>query len=93
MMIGENNERRNMKSKNSEKGITIISLVVTIVVLIILAGVTFNGVIGENGILNSSKRNKETHLNETYQEGYKMNMILQGYANEMAEEPQWPELP
>ena len=38
-----------------EKGITLIALVVTIVVLLILAGVSINLVIGNNGIITKSK--------------------------------------
>ena len=42
-----------------ERGITLIALVITIIVLIILAGVSINLVLGENGIVNMSKRAKE----------------------------------
>ena len=42
-----------------ERGITLIALVITIIVLIILAGVSINLVLGENGIVNISKRAKE----------------------------------
>ena len=42
-----------------EKGITLISLVVTIIVLIILAGVSINLTLGENGIITVAKRAKE----------------------------------
>lgn len=41
------------------KGITLISLVVSIIVLIVLAGVTISTVLGENGILSSAKKAKE----------------------------------
>ena len=46
-----------MKTKEV-RGITIISLVVTIVVLLILAGVTINALSGENGIITKSKEAK-----------------------------------
>ena len=36
------------------KGITLIALVITIVVLLILAGITINNVVGQNGILNKA---------------------------------------
>ena len=42
-----------------EKGITLIALVVTIIVLIILAGVSINLVLGENGIVEKAKFAKE----------------------------------
>ena len=43
-------------SNLSEKGITLIALVVTIVVLLILAGVGINLVIGDNGIITKAKQ-------------------------------------
>lgn len=59
-----------------QKGITLVSLVVTIIVLIILAGVSINLLLGEKGIITIAKRAKEntelakiqeeTELNELY---------------------------
>ena len=59
-----------------EKGITIISLVVTIIILIILAGISINLILGEDGLITKAKQAKEnielaqieeqTHLNELY---------------------------
>ena len=45
-----------MKNK---KGITLVSLVVTIIVLIILAGVSINLTLGENGIITMAKKARE----------------------------------
>ena len=42
-----------------EKGITLIALVVTIIVLIILAGVSINLVLGDNGVITKSKEASE----------------------------------
>lgn len=42
-----------------EKGITLVALVVTIVVLIMLAGVSIGLLLGENGIINRAKESKE----------------------------------
>ena len=59
-----------------EKGITLVSLVVTIIILIILAGVSINLTLGKNGIITIAKQAKEntelakieeeTGLNELY---------------------------
>lgn len=67
-------ERSNFLRKS--KGITLVSLVVTIIVLIILAGVSINAILGENGIITIAKQAKEnmelaqekeqTKLNELY---------------------------
>ena len=49
------------KKFNRSKGITLIALVVTIIVLLILAGVSINMLTGQNGILtNASKAKNET---------------------------------
>lgn len=42
-----------------ERGITLIALVVTIVVLLILAGVSISMLTGENGIINQAKNSKD----------------------------------
>ena len=42
-----------------QKGITLIALVVTIIVLIILAGVSINMLVGENGIITQAQTAKE----------------------------------
>lgn len=47
----------NVKGKMRKKsGITLISLVVTIVVLLILAGIAIGAITGENGILRASNK-------------------------------------
>ena len=47
------------KGKN-EKGITLIALVVTIVILLILSGVTINMLLGEDGIIRTAQEAKNT---------------------------------
>ena len=46
---------KNLKTKN---GITLIALVITIIVLLILAGVSISAIIGENGIATKAKEAK-----------------------------------
>ena len=50
-----------MKNENlkNESGITLIALVVTIILLLILAGVTISMLTGENGILNRAREAKK----------------------------------
>ncbi len=43
-----------MEQKMNERGITLIALVITIIILLILAGVTIITLTGENGILRKS---------------------------------------
>ena len=53
---------RNM-TKQMNNGITLIALVITIIVLLILAGVTIATLTGENGILTkASDANRETEI-------------------------------
>ena len=47
------------KNYSVDEGITLIALVVTIVVLLILAGITISLVFSENGIISKSKNAKE----------------------------------
>ena len=47
------------KNKKSETGITLIALVVTIIVLIILAGVSIAMLVGDNGIITQAQRADE----------------------------------
>lgn len=47
-------ERMNIYKGN--KAITLIALVITVIILIILAGITLNLALGENGVLNRAKR-------------------------------------
>ena len=58
--------RDRIKTK-SNKGITLIALVITIIVLLILAAVTINALSGDNGILKRAKDAKE-QTNEKNQE-------------------------
>ncbi len=48
-----------MRNQRREKGVTLIALVITIIILIILAGVAINTLIGDNGIITQAQRAKE----------------------------------
>lgn len=52
----------------SNKGVTLVALVVTIIVLLILAGVTINMVAGQNGIMTKASTAKTTQLVATFKE-------------------------
>ena len=58
-----------MKNIKSNKAITLIALVITIVVLIILAGVLINISLGNNGLFTKAKTAKELYTNaQEYEE-------------------------
>ena len=48
-----------MKITKTSKGITLIALIITIIVLLILAGVTIATLTGENGLLNRAVTARE----------------------------------
>ena len=65
---------------NYSKGITLIALVITIIVLLILAGVTISALSGDNGILtNASKAKYATELSQYNEELqlFKSNKVLE----------------
>ena len=64
-----------------EKGITLIALVVTITVLIILATVSINTVLGDNGIISRAQKARDSYQNSSTSEDEHMKQL----ANEMAE--------
>ena len=85
---------KRMKEVQKEKGITLIALVITIIVLLILAGVTIAAVGGENGILKNAGEAKEESergdaedeiklaLNEWQIERYTGNKTIEDFLSE-----------
>ena len=65
--------RKNLRI--NESGITLIALVITIIVLIILAGVAINMLSGDNGILSQSARAKEETEQANIEEQLKLAII------------------
>lgn len=62
-----------------EKGITLVALVITIIVLLILAGVTISLVVGDNGVINKAQDAKTNMGNAQNRE----NEELQNLSNYM----------
>lgn len=70
--------------RKNERGITLIALVVTIVVLIILAGVTITYALSENGIFNKAKdagNTNELGNARDYMALAKIDAIAEFYSN------------
>ena len=61
-----------MKIKNEIKGITLIALVITIIVLLILAGVSISMLTGENGVLTKATQSKEETQKKDLEEQIKL---------------------
>ena len=60
----------------------------TVIVLIILATVSINAVMGDNGIIKKAQLAKNMHANSIEAEQDAMDELLQEYVNAMAEPPQ-----
>ena len=58
---------------NNQKGITLIALVITIIVLLILAGVTINMVLGEDGIIGQAQGASEAQKNAEQKQQHEIN--------------------
>lgn len=56
------------------KGITLIALVITIIVLLIFAGISIASLTGENGILNKASETKEKTIKAQYEE--ELNLVI-----------------
>ena len=65
----------------NNKGITMIALIITIIVLLILAGISIAMLTGNNGLLEKAKTAKEETKNAEEQE----NLILSDYENKIDE--------
>ena len=61
-----------MKKRFIEKGITLVALVVTVIVLLILAGVTLNLLLGENGLLNKAGKASDMQVAANEKEALQM---------------------
>lgn len=88
-------KEKNMQNKNIEigksqekktraKGITLIALAVTVVILLILAGISINLVLGENGIISKAQESKLKSDNATVSDSLKM-MIARYSIDDMGE--------
>ena len=66
-----------MNKLKSKKGITLVALVVTTVVLLILAGVSINAVLGDNGIITKAKEAQRKSAEATQNDLIGMNELAQ----------------
>ncbi|MFR2534871.1 MAG: hypothetical protein ACLTEH_06755 [Clostridia bacterium] len=58
-----------------ESGITLVSLVVTIIILIILAGISINTLVGDTGIITKAQQAKENTLLAQEEEAKQLNQL------------------
>ncbi len=69
------------KKSNSQKdeGITLVALVITVIVLIILSGVTLSTLVGDSGIITKAQEAKQNMANATAEE----DALIQNLLNEI----------
>ena len=68
-------EKAIINQKEAQKGITLIALVITIIVLLILAGVSIAMLTGQNGILTQAQNAKTTTENKSAEEKVKLAVM------------------
>ena len=85
--------------KKNERGITLLSLIITVVIMIILAAVTINVTLGDGGIIDQAKTAAEKTQQAAQSEQEQLASLEQELANILAEdseitppEPSTPEI-
>ncbi len=76
-----------MKKANEAKGITLVALVLTIVILLILAGITINLAFNDNGISNKAQEAKGAWENAEKSEQNELNEFLDDFDNLVNAQP------
>lgn len=72
-----------MKKTKEQKGITLIALVVTIIVLLILAGITLSTVLGNNGLIQKTKSAAQAYQNAAAQEQIELENVEETIMQQM----------
>lgn len=66
--------KKTYENTKNNSGITLVALVITIIVLLILAGITINLTLGENGLLNRAEGAKGEHTKGSIKEELEMDI-------------------
>ena len=75
--------------KSNKRGITLLALAVTIIVLLILAGVVINLSLGEEGIFRRAQKGTERYHSASINEKIEINNVsnyIEDYLNELNKE-------
>ena len=78
-----------MRSIKGNRGITLIALAVTIVVILILAGVTIDAVFSDNGIINKAKEAANAMNNAVANDQASLNELLNELNDIMSDSRKW----
>ena len=80
--------KRNLKKVlKNQRGITLVALVITIVILIILATIAINYAFGDSGIIKKAEEARDMTANSTELERENMNQLVEDLESMMPFEP------
>ena len=83
--VVKNNRVRQKNEIVSERGITLLALIITVVIMIILAAVTLNITLGDGGLIDQAKTAAEATVNSAQSEQEQLDSLEQELANLLAE--------
>ena len=70
----------------TERGITLVALIITVVIMLILATVTISEAFGNNGLIEQAKLTKMLATNSIASDQASLDRLMQEYSNIMAED-------
>ena len=79
-------ERRQKGEMRGERGITLVALIITVVIMLILATVTISEAFGDNGLIEQAKLTKMLAINSIASDQASLDRLMQEYSNIMAED-------
>lgn len=85
----ESEKRMKIQKLKGDKGITLLSLIITVVIMLILAAVTINVTLGKGGIVDQAKHAAEQTANSVKSEQDQLEILEQEFANVLAEDSEF----
>ena len=76
-------KNKNRKILKNSKGITLIALIITVVVMLILAGVVISSIVGENNLFSKIGNAKNIYENESLKEANLLTSMADEIEDEM----------
>ena len=85
-MLSKKSQLKNNSQNKNEKGITLVALVITVVVMLILAGVAIAAVVNGDGLFSRARESAQIYENATREEGDTIQSMINqidGYIDEI----------
>ena len=83
--IKEMRKEENSQNNRKEQGITLIALVVTIVILLILSGITIGTLMGDGGVIKKAQEAKKTTIVSVIKENIEIDAKIEPAEPTMAD--------